>query len=121
MEAIKHIESRGNPLAYNKHSQARGLYQITPICLKEYNIYNNTDYSLNDLFNPNINKEIAKWYLTKRIPQLLRHYGIPINTLTVIASYNWGIGEIKRWYKSGANFDKLPRETRRYYVRYVQA
>ena len=58
IEIIKEIESNGNPLAYNFKSQARGVYQITPICLEDYNIYHDKKYIESELFNPIINKKI---------------------------------------------------------------
>src|SRR3990167_3084441 len=58
MEAIKQIESGGNPYAFNKSSGARGLYQITPICLKHYNEYRGTNRPLKLLFNPLFNTKV---------------------------------------------------------------
>ena len=111
MEAIEQIESSGNPNAYNKHSQAIGLFQITPICLKEYNNYNNTTYTQDDLYNPHLNRKIADWYLHKRIPQMLRYYKKQVNYHNVLISYNAGISYvIKR--------KSLPVETLKYLDKY---
>ena len=74
LDAIAFIESSNDSLAYNQTSEARGLYQITPVCLEEYNNYNRTDYTKADLFSEGINKEIAIWYITIRIPQMLRYF-----------------------------------------------
>ena len=59
MNAIRTIESNGNAFAYNRYSHARGLYQITPIVLKEYNKLNKVNHSEGDLFNPLVNEKIA--------------------------------------------------------------
>jgi soluble lytic murein transglycosylase-like protein len=111
LNKIKQIESSGNPLAYNPTSQARGLYQITPICLKEYNNFHTKKYSTQDLFNPTINEKIAKWYLTKRIPQMLRYYNKPITTSNILISYNAGINYVVKGLS-------LPTETRNYIQKY---
>ncbi len=112
LRIIKQIESSGNPLAYNPTSHARGLYQITPICLKEWNNFNPKEqYRENDLFNPAINEKIAKWYLWVRIPQMLRHYKKPITIENILISYNAGIGYVV--------FDwVLPKETKDYINKY---
>lgn len=89
---IIHIESRGNSRAYNKGSGARGLCQITPICLQEWNNFHKSErYSLNDLWNAEINKKIAIWYLEIRIPQMLRYYKLDVNYRNIIICYNAGI------------------------------
>ena len=65
MNRIKMIESSGNPMAYNEGSQARGLYQITPICLADYNKYHEENIHLNQLFIPEQNFKVANWYMNK--------------------------------------------------------
>lgn len=37
LKAIIHVESKGNPKAYNKNGDCVGLLQITPICVRECN------------------------------------------------------------------------------------
>ena len=37
LEAMKHVESRCNPLAYNKSEDAAGILQIRPIMVREVN------------------------------------------------------------------------------------
>jgi soluble lytic murein transglycosylase-like protein len=95
MKAIEWIESRGNPKAYNKKSGAIGLYQIKKICLDDYNQLHQVKYKREDLYNPLINKKIAKWYLYERIPQLLRYYNCPVTLESVILSYRWGTKNFK--------------------------
>lgn len=110
MEAIKQIESSGNPNAYNKHSQAAGLYQITPIVLKDFNQINKTSYRKTDLFNGNINTLISTWYMNKRIPQLLKHYHIKDTVNNRLIAYNAGIAFLLK--------RKTPKETREYIRKY---
>lgn len=104
------IESKGNPLA-NGWGGARGLCQITPVVLKEYNQFNKTKYKLKDLYKPNTNIKIAKWYLTKRIPQMIRAYKKPVTIDNIIIAYNAGISYV-------AKGKRPPRITRRYIRRY---
>lgn len=110
MNVIIQIESSNNPVAYNTSTDARGLGQITPICLKEYNQFNKASHQPRDLFNPLINKQIMSWYLTKRIPQMLRYYNKKVTVKNCIIAYNAGIKAVVKGY--------LPKETRRYINRY---
>jgi soluble lytic murein transglycosylase-like protein len=112
LKIISYIESHNNPMAYNRHSQARGQYQIMPILLKEYNNFNKTNYTLQDLFNAKVNEQIAYWYLEKRIPQLLRHYKKEITIDNLLWAYNAGIGNLLK--------GNIPIETKNYIKKYKQ-
>lgn len=115
------IESGGNPLAFNSGTKARGLMQITPIALKEWNNLNpGRQYKEKDLFVPEVNTEIGTWLLDQRIPKMLNTYKIPINAETVLASYNWGIGNVKNWHRRGADPEELPEETQNYLSKYSE-
>lgn len=95
MTVIKMIESSNNPKAYNERSKASGLYQITPIVLKEWNTFHkNEKYSLADLFSPYINTKIAFWYMAKRIPEMLRYFQKNITLENLIISWNAGIAYV---------------------------
>jgi hypothetical protein len=121
LDKIETIESSGNPLAHNKRDDSRGLYQITPVCLKEYNNFHVKKHSMNDLWSPSINKEIAVWYLTVRIPQMLKHYGIEDTAENRIVAWNAGISYlvknkplpkitqdyIKKYQRGGVDFSYL--------------
>jgi hypothetical protein len=118
LEAIKTIESGGNPYAVSESTKCYGLYQISEICLKDYNEENHTRYSLKDLFKPAVNQMIASWYF-KKIGKILSYYNIPITLTTIIASYNWGIGNAREWVRRGMKFEELPAETRGYIKKYA--
>ena len=90
------IESGGNPKAYNPLHNDRGLMQITPIVLKDYNNLHHNKYTENDLFNPLINKIIGIWYIDKRIPSLLRHYHKRVTIDNILTAYNMGIYSVIR-------------------------
>jgi len=113
LDIIKQIESSNNPLAYNKTTKATGLYQITPICLMDYNIAHKTLYDIEDMYNPILCHKIAEWYLNKRIPQMLRYYNKPITLENCLVAYNAGIAYIV--------YNKpLPEETVNYIRKYKQ-
>ena len=111
MNIIRKIESNGNARAWNKKEDGRGLYQINPICLKEWNNYHPKEqYTADDLWNANINTKIAKWYLEVRIPQMLRYYGLEVNTRNIIIAYNAGIKAVIEGY--------VPTTTKKYLEKY---
>lgn len=112
LSAIKQIESSGNSQAFNKHSGAIGHFQITEICLQDFNELNKTSYSKQDLFNPQVNKLVASWYLEVRIPQLLRHFKYPVTVQNALIAYNCGIACLKR--------PALPKETLTYLKKYKE-
>ena len=109
---IAKIESSNNPLAYNPASHARGMYQITPICLKDYNIQNRANLSVDALFNPSTCYTVAKWYIATRIPQLLKNRGIVVTTDTILIAYNAGISWVGK--------KNLPKETVYYLKKYAR-
>lgn len=111
LEIIKQIESSGNPRAYNNSSGARGLYQITDICRRDYNKMTGEQITPDQLFDAQVNERIAAWYINKRIPQMLRHYGKPVTIKNVLTAYNAGISCVVRG-------KPLPQETVEYIRKY---
>lgn len=111
LEIIKLIESSGKERAYNPEDGGRGHFQITPICLEEFNDYHNKKHSPDDLWNPEINKKIASWYLNKRIPQMLKYFGIKDSIENRIISFNAGISTLV--YKK-----PIPKKTKKYITKY---
>jgi len=111
MTAIATIESSNNTEAYNERSQARGLYQITPICLADYNQYHKDKIHLNQLFIREYNLEVANWYMNKRIPQLLIHYGLTDTLNNRLIAYNAGISYLIK-------NKTIPTETSNYIKKY---
>lgn len=112
LDKIIMIESSGNPRAWRKADDSRGLYQITPICLKEYNNFHpGAEYSMDDLWNTSISTVIADWYLNVRIPQMLRHFGVPDSARNRIIAYNAGISYL-------ADNKPLPKKTVAYLKKY---
>lgn len=108
LKIIAFIESSNNPMAFNAKSGARGLYQITPICLQEWNNYHpDSKFNLQDLYNPLVSEGIAEWYLQKRIPQMLKHYGIPVKVDSILWGYNAGIGNVVKGVKPQETVDYI--------------
>lgn len=111
MLKIGHIESGNNPSAYNDRSHATGIFQVTPICLLEYNNFTRSDYSLDDMFDKDLCYQVAYWYLNERIPQMLRYYNKPVTIENILISYNAGINYVVKSLP-------LPRETKMYLNKY---
>lgn len=113
MQKIRMIESSGNPRAYNVSSQARGLYQITPIVLTEWNNYHpHEQYTVEQLFSSSINSSIAHWYMNYRIPQMLHYYKVEDTVTNRLIAYNAGISYVV------GNGKVLPSETVQYIAKY---
>lgn len=98
LEIIRKIESNGDQYAFNpgfnKNStddDSYGLYQITPVCLKAYNQANKTNLSLIRLWNPDVNRAIARWMFEKEIPRLLTYFKLEHTVENYLICYNAGI------------------------------
>lgn len=111
MSIISKIESNNNPLAYNPRTKAIGLYQITFICLKDYNNYHSKKITKQELFNTDNNYKVAYWYLNIRIPKMLKFYNKEISVKNILICYNTGISYIVK-------NKKLPTETVNYIKKY---
>ena len=111
MDIIMQIESGGNSQAHNKNEDGRGLFQINPICLKDFNQYHVQQYIPQDLWQPTINREVAEWYMFIRIPQMLRYYKKEVTVENQIIAWNAGISYV---IYSG----HLPITTKKYLQKY---
>lgn len=112
MNKIMMIESGGRNINSSiKSEHAIGIFQITPILLKEYNFLHSTSYTRKDLFDKSLNYNIANWYLNVRIPQMLKANKKPVNVRSVLIAYNAGISYI-------INDKTLPAVTVRYLRKY---
>ena len=122
MHRIMMIESSGNPNAVNKSEGSTGLYQISPITLKEWNNLKPCapdnvcfDTKPHELFDPDINYKIANWYLNKRIPQMIKYFKLPDTIEGRLIAYNAGIGNYKKYIEGKRS---LPPITKRYLRKY---
>lgn len=120
MDAIIQIESGGRPDAVNKRTGARGLTQIMKNTWPDIMRSLNVDWSWNEAFDPEKNLAAGSHYMNKMIPQYLKHYNLPVNYKTILASYNWGIGNVKKSVeKYGSQWtNHIPLETKNYIQKY---
>lgn len=117
MQKISTIESNNNPDIIS-HGGDYGLFQISkpvlvdfkrqfdncgPVCLNIPAVA----WQMPDMLNPTNNTEVAEWYLTQRIPEMLRHYHKPVTTRNIIIAWNAGISYViknKRLPKTTINY-----------------
>lgn len=106
---IVNVESDFNKNAYVKSTQAYGLTQSTPVCLNEYNWMNGTDYTVDDLFDVDINLEVGFWYYNRILTHYNDCYGYittstPENALRdAYLAYNVGVTMFDKIGQSGRN------------------
>ncbi len=97
LDFIKYIESRGNSKAINPgmtgkaEDISRGTYQITEICMKEYNRKNNAKLTIDSLWNEATSLKVAKWMFNVEIPRMLTAYKLKHSIDNKIICYNAGI------------------------------
>jgi hypothetical protein len=98
---------------------AIGNMQVTNAGLQEWNNnHKNEQYTLEDLYIRRINLKIGKWLLNKKIPEYLKQHKIPNSLNYRLIIYNSGIGNFLIWYKKGANYNELNKESQSYLLKY---
>jgi len=80
-------ESSGNPDSVNPADPSRGLMQITPGALSDFNAAVGRSYSFDEMFDPYLNIEVGTWYFASRVAKTR-------NTNLALAAYNAGLGNI---------------------------
>lgn len=114
LDAVESVESSGNPNAINKASDARGAYQFREIAWRDVvenypssmgKYANYEDYSM----DRGISREFAKKLMELNVKRL----GKKANLDNVLASYNYGIGNVRKGHP-------IPPETVEY-IRKVRA
>ena len=110
LSAISMIESSGGKRLIGDSNQSLGVYQINVKgALADYNKYVEKT-SPKQLLNPKKNKEIASWYLNRRIPLMLRFFKKPVTTKNILLAYNCGIGCVVE--------NRMPRTSEVYLAKY---
>ena len=109
LQIIKQLESGGNRWAFNKHSQARGLYQISRIARRDYVQRTGDFVSELDLHIPARSRQIAIWMLRKRLPEILKANGKKICKENILIAWHAGHTKVGR---------KIPRSTRAFIAQY---
>ncbi len=99
---VEGIESAGKSNSVSS-AGARGLYQIMEPtwneCVKRLGV----DWSFDDAFDREKSRSVARFYINKRIPEMLKAYKISDSQHTRLAAYIWGIGNLKKTYKKHGN------------------
>ena len=96
LDAVEFVESSGRSDAINKKTGARGAYQFMPIAWKDVvqnypDMAKYSDYEDNSM-DRGISREFAK-----RLMQLnAKRLGNKASVDNVLASYNYGIGHVKK-------------------------
>ena len=108
LAAIAQIESSNRPYVIGDGGRAFGRYQITAPVIREHGRYTVAEVKA----SPSKQEEVARWYFTKRIPQMLRAFGKPVTTRNILIAYNAGIAYV-------AKSKPLPKVTRRYLEKYA--
>lgn len=76
---------------------ARGLFQIMPSVLSDYNLKNNANYTVDDLYNDTINSQIRNWYFEDLMNRGWNTKNNPSDSIRVakaLAAYNYGSGNV---------------------------
>ena len=116
MSKIFQIESSWKGDAHNVGEDARGLGQLRPPVLAEWNKNNEPKFTPDDLFNEDINAEIATWYMNDRIPNhYFKAWDIEDSIENRILFYNAGPTEGRRRLKAG---EAAPLSTQDYIRKY---
>lgn len=114
LNAIATWETRGSfdNNAFNRGSGARGIFQLTPIALKQVNI----DYGLNADPNNVYQASVAAAILLSRYQRLFNGK-LPL----MVAAYNAGEGTVRKFVRDVAQNGRgsLPYETRDYIANVV--
>lgn len=99
LSLIAQIESSGNPSAVNKADHggkgSRGLYQISEGLRTDYNRLNKASISPAELFNPEVNTQVASWAFQVYYPLLLtKVMKRPVTVRNLIICHNAGCGKV---------------------------
>ena len=107
---IVHTESDFKINAYNKYGNAVGLCQITEPCIREYNNMHGTEYTLEQMYDIDLNLEVGFWYFNRLLNHYSKYseYGITTDTRRqalrdCYIAYNIGITKFKEVGRYGRN------------------
>jgi len=121
LDKIVQIESSGGINNWNKNSRARGPYQFLERTWNEIVGKMGTNWDWwNGSMDIDKSRQVADYYFNKEIPRLLNYFKIPDTIETRIASYDWGIGNLKNTYEEYGEkwLENAPQETKDYIVKY---
>ena len=105
---FKESSNRPDVIVKNEKEHSVGLMQVGPLALTDVNKKYGTNYTLEQLTNPNINREVGTNYLN----MLLEKYG---NKQLALAAYNYGMKNVgKDTNNNVQNFNNLPKSVQSY-------
>ena len=105
IQKIIMAESSGNPKAVNKRTGAKGLMQIMDDTAKQ------PGFGVKPLKDPFDAQENVR-FGTDYFNAMLNRYDN--DTISALAAFNYGPGNVDKWRKKGSKFSKLPKETQNY-------
>lgn len=105
LSRIAYVESRGNPAAFNRGSGAFGLYQIRMPYLSDANSVLGTDYTLEDMLDPEKAAQVVRAYLGKWGAKFEERHGRPPTDEELARIHNGGPRGAER--QSTLNYAKL--------------
>ena len=110
---IAYVESRGDPAAFNRGSGAFGLYQIRMPYLSDANSVLGTDYTLDDMFDPEKAAQVVRAYLGKWGSKFEERHGRPPTDEELARIHNGGPrgAERKSTLKYAALYNAAKEET----------
>lgn len=92
---VELAESSGDPRAISPDGKSIGLHQISQPVLDEWNAaHPDKQYSLGDMYQPEISYSVAHWYLSRLNKWLTRH-GYPYDIPRLVFAYNAGMGRLR--------------------------
>ena len=93
-ESRRRHRKKNGELIFNTNSQAAGLWQVTPIGLKDYNTFTKgKDYTTNDIKNEKINGKVGLWLYTRNVRYYNRRGFDSMDGLVLsLNAYNMGLG-----------------------------
>ena len=94
MLSIIQVESqfKKNAISYLGIDYGYGLMQVSKICLKDYNLWNGTNYTQKDLSNPYTNIMIGTWIYNQNKRYLKCNYDLDL----LLSAYNIGARQTLR-------------------------
>lgn len=98
--------------ARNSKSGARGLMQITPIALKEYNRFNSPRLTFDDMWDPELNVIVGTWLLEYYVERLTYLNGVEPTYQQLYVAYNAGYVDCWKYYDSYYSRGRTPKGDR---------
>ena len=68
MYATAMVETMGNTLAYNEFENAVGIFQIRQVRIDEYNRRTDANYSLTDMYDPQLSEKVYLYFASRYGP-----------------------------------------------------